>query len=537
MYKNWRHKKNEGEKYVEEVEQDLSSFKKLLERENEKVEQIIDGSFWNLYNQDFEKLTDEEIGKKGKDILGIIKPFYREDLLKPYNTESVYINLTTELRSGLTTNDSEYYIEPEHWSNNKTGKVIDCDRKNIWIKEKGDKILVEIERAYPNGNTSSKLSSIFSSLNESDISLRELYEDKVENNLLPSDLEKWARSNDLLEQVLFLYVIKRAQRQDEIAADLLFKTYEKAVEGKAKYWIKGIEYKYGLQFREISELGPENIKKVAKIFLRMLITGDDPEAIFAHIKTLDDSRNIELLFTRSFGKKIKKMVKVIRSRLIIASSEYEALIELEKVFKKEKAGGDLAPLIEAKWLEISALSNPYNWFSARRWFNDKIFDSEKNNNFSNWLLKSSEGKVSALESLLLQWIRSRIFTVKSKIKGEFIQEKQKLSRKQFLEVNEQDDKFKEVSMDLYRISQQDNDDRPTNLLIVEETISAFLSCKRVQKHFSRNFELLKAWINKKSKGQVINYSSMGEEFGLKKRQTIIICKEFENFARKRLRRK
>ncbi|MBE0550829.1 MAG: hypothetical protein IH619_00420, partial [Ignavibacterium sp.] len=581
MYKNWLKIKKQEEKERLELKRDiderLSKFTakdwkefretefdvkvipdkeaelRMIEEER-KVDSIIDGSFWKIDNPDFNELSDEEIGMRGKELLQQLKPFYRNDLIRPFSVQSIHINITKEIKENCTYNGELYEIKPESWSSkDKTGYVIDCDRNNIYYKPKANRYYAKIEEARKKGLLKNWIPSIATYENDTHISLRELYEERVDEGLNSKKLKNYARSNDMLDQIFFLYVIKRAQKQDEIAAGLIAEMYENAALRKVEYWLKRIEEKRHVKFKKDSELGKENVQLVAKIFLRMLITGDDPEAIFDQIKKLSDPRNIEIYFTRKLGSKIKILVEIFSKRLKDKAQEYqefkknegfiERLLnaelssyeknEITELKKKIVAAGEIAkntkrkrrttyrdfiktdklsqrikllydiycesedflithkvkgfpsledekfndfadeekmefekvrkeadskastneyndwytyrefldeteftdnekkmfeiykkwedllntqfyPMLGAIRLDMQTFSNPYSWFSAVNWFNDKIFKAAKNKNFTNWLLGGmgiNEKKPTrgALIDLMNNWLRSSNF--------------------------------------------------------------------------------------------------------------------------------
>lgn len=705
MYKNWLknkiQKRNEQIKISKEIREKFLKFStkdwddfrdtdyriklvenpnsaKFFESETEKVRQIIDGSFWNLDNPDFEKLTNEQIGKKGKEILELLKPFYRKNLVKSFNTELVYINLTKEIKSYLTKNYEEYRIEPELWCKPNKDFIIDCNNNNIWSKEKSEKSKANIEKAWQLGYLKYNPPSASSNLSAEYICLKDLYEEKIENGFSAKDLHGYVKSNDQLKHVFFLYVVKRAQRRDESAAKLLVEMYEKAVERKAEFWIRRIENNIGTKFKQGSELGLENVKRVSKIFLRMLITGDDPEAIFDYIKQIDDAKNIELFFTRKLGKKIKDLVKLNKELLSEKAEEYKKaekigpLIELalekelekfpqnevESLFIKIQAAKliakyprpkertsyrtyipfdklnsrlkelanlyfeiedffieknikgfpcledskfhsytsdektdfertrdmadrkadanekyrwytyinfidddelsdyekkiydiykkyekifniDYAMLLEGIRLELATYSDPYSWFSLTNWFNDKLYNAAKNNNFTNWLLKGNPPKPSAIESMLIQWLRSKEFIMQGKIKDEYLDID--ISRKDMENEYCQDFLFDEEQSEEKENFVDNNYQTPYGAQqeksnIIDRIINKYLFTRKNKNKRNRNKELLKLWINRKSRNELINYAEIGTIFQLKKRQVIKICKDFENFAKKEIKR-
>ncbi len=711
MYKNWLKKKQEEQREAAadkkkidellskmtiedwakfksdefEVKVEMPGVEESLKKEEEKVNSILDGTFWKLENLGFDELTDEQTGKRGREILEQLKPFYRKDLIKPNGFRWVFINFDKELRHDLTIDEDEYRIEPNRWSSNEHGIIINCDEDNIWYRKKYERSVENHRIAYERGYAKGNLINMGSG-NEGRISLCDLYEEKIEEGLNTKQLKKYAYSNDLLEQLLFLYVIKRAQMQDEIAADLLFNMYRYAIERKAEYWIKGIEKQGGIKFKQEGELGVTNVKNMALNFLRLLISGDDPEYLFEHIKNIGEKRNIETYFTRALGKKIKDLVKYAKKQIEVKTQEYKKLQEIEEqalylvnsildrllkdavekivsqinrakeiinnddsrkaltyrtflldmnltdrqkelsqiyfgvednlrsvgirkgypcldepkfeeftdqekeeFFKlvknaeskertakhnrwysyRELINADLftevekqiyeittkfednqnnvlAPMYSVRKLELAALADPYSWLNFTNWFNDKKFNATKNNNFTNWLLKSSKGKPSAIEQMLLGWIRSETFVSKKKFKAEFLEDNYSKKNKEYLVENFKNDlEFDEFSDDEYSKGMNsngsdldliENDNSKYDDADILNFIDRFLKTKtKSDRKKERNINLLIKWIEKKARQEVIDYEELGKEFGLKRRQTIKICKEFEEFGKKHLK--
>lgn len=715
MYKNWLKKKQKEQQEAEEdkkkIDELLSKLTledwtksktdefdielvsnpeadKRLKREEEKVNSILDGTFWNLENLDFEELADEEIGKRGREILGLLKPFYRKDLYIPNAFKFVFINITKELRQDLTIDESEYRIEADRWSSKENGIIINCDEDNIWYRKKYESYCKNIEAARKAGKLKDFSPSLSSYHSGSNISLRGLYEERIENGFNARQLRKSAYSNDLLEELFFLYVIKRAQLQDDVAAELLFNMYENAVVRKAEFWIKGIELRRSIKFKQDRELGVENVKNMAMYFLRLLISGDDPEYLFEYIKKLDDKRNIELFFTRALGKKIKDLVKFAKRQLEEKTKEYKILQEIEerfteilnygidrlpkdevneiltiinkakevienketrealtyrtflhnmklddrlkelskiyfevedyhrslgikrgypcldepkfekftkqekeeffalvqkaesktgiakenrwysymelinadeftetgkKVYKiitdfEETENNEFLPRYATKKIELAAFADPYSWLDLSNWFNDKKFNATKNNNFTNWLLKSGNGKPSAIEQMLLGWIRSETFMSKEKFKAEFLEDNSDKKTKEYLRENLKDESgLDELSDEEYPeginsyVDEADligNEAEKHDDANIRKFIDRFLKTKvKSDSKKQRNKNLLIRWIEKKNRKEAINYGELGKEFGLKKRQTIKVCKEFEEFGKKHLKNK
>lgn len=675
MYKNWLKEKIRERKEVEEnkkkiddimskwTAKDWYDFKtaefdivvepnkeaeERMEREEEKTDQIIDGSFWNLEKPDFEELSDEEIGKRGKELLKQLKPFYRKDLLKTFSVQSIQINITKEIKKSCSYNSKLYEIKPESWSSDeKIGYVIDCDGDNIYYKPKADKYYERLKEARKKGLLKNHAPSIAIFEKHTHVSMRELYEERIEEGLDHRKLKDYAYSNDILNQIFFLYVIKRAQKQDEIAAKLIYQMYENAVIRKAEYWIKSIEEKRSIKFKQDSELGRENVRQVAKVFLNMLITGDDPEAIFEQIKKLDDPRNIETYFTRKLGSKLKILIKIFGDRLREKAKEYneykklegvigqlldmsmnrtdkneliqfmkkietareiaknpkkkqrttyrdfinptklndrikqlyscycesedfliahkiqgfpsldneefnqfsdEEKSELEKIKKEADSKASFNEYddwhtyrefldkdnftenekrmfeIYTSWedflyteyyprlgmirLDMQTFSNPYSWFSAINWFNDKIYKAVKNKNFTNWLLGGKKNS-GALIELMNNWLRSANFmrdTKKGLFKDELIEGRVPDSQKEVpFHYNENSEKIGEL---------------------VSQKIEEYISKHKIKE---RSLKIIEDCFRKMLKLNDLSYDEIAGTYGITRRQVIRIWKEFEEW--------
>ncbi len=680
MYKNWYQKKKQEEEENKErkrkIDETMASWtaedwhkfrtaefdivvepnleaEERMKREEEKTDQIIDGSFWNLENPDFDQLSDDELGKRGKVLLQQLKPFYRKDLIKPFQVDRIMINLNRELNEGLDYNQELYRFEPNGWYR-QTELIIDGDGDDIWYKPKWDQAVENMRKAKERGLLKNYVPSIASKTGY--INLRELYEEKVFSGLDYKELERCAKSNDALDQLFFLYVIKRAQRQDEIAAQLIYEMYEDAVLRKAEYWVKTIEKKRGLKFKQDGELGLDNIQQMARVFLNMLITGDDPEAIFEQIKKLDDPRNIETYFTRRLGSKLKILIKTFSDRLKEKAKEYtefkkiegfsEGLLnialsrfdknELEQLMRKIEAARSIARnpkkkrrttyrefintdrldnrvkqlyskyceredfLIDHKikgypslddekfneftgdeknelekiikdadgkasanehddWysyrefldketftenekkmfeiysntedflyieyyprlgiirLDMQTFSNPYSWFSAVNWFNDKRFIAAKNKNFTNWLLGGKQsGKKSsgALIDLMNNWIRSSYFMKDTK-KGLF--------KEEYIETGFQ----KKIIKSGTGLSRKPE--------VIDEMVNqriAEYSKEKIVK--GRTLNVIEDCLRKKLKLNNLTYNEIADTYRISRRQVIRIWKQFEEWLNKKI---
>ena len=668
MYKNWYQKKKRAEEESKErkikiyktmsswTEEEWEKFrtaefdivlepnKEAEERmncEEEKIDQIIDGSFWNLENADFDELSDEEVGKRGRELLQRLKPFYRKNLLKPFQVEPTRINLDLELKENLKYDERLYRFEPD--SRYGEIKLIDEELEDIWYKPNWDQAVENMRKADERGLLKDVLFTAASKMGR--VSLRELYEQRVADGLDYKELEELARSNDALDQVLFLYVVKRAQRQDEIAARVIYKMYEDAVIKKAEFWIKRIEERRGIKFKQDGELGRENIKQISKVFLNMLITGDDPEAIFEQIKNLNNPRNIETYFTRKLGSKLRTLIKDFSNGLKEKAKEYNEFKKLEGVvehlldlglsrfdkqevdefmkkidaarfissnpkkkrrtsyrefinsdklndrvkqlnekyceaedflishkmegypslydkrfneftdeekssFKKilEEADHKASANEYEKWytyrefldqenftenekqmfeicksfedflnteyyprlrmirLEIMTLSNPYNWFSAADWFNDKKFKATKNKNFTNWLLGGYKSN-GAFINLMNNWIRSSYF-MKDTGKGLF--------KNEFIEIHYKEEP--DMPGYIFNTDEEEIDE------MIAEKIDDYRSKYSIKK---RSLKIIEDCFREKLKLNELTYDEIADSYGISKRQVIRIWKKFE----------
>lgn len=682
MYKNWYQKKKQEEEDSKELKrkfeetmagwtaEDWNKFRtgkfdielepnveaeERLKLEEEKIDQIIDGSFWNLENPDFEKLSDEEIGKKGKVLLQQLKPFYRKDLIKPFHVDRIMINLNRELDEELDYNQELYRFEPERWYS-KTEIIIDEESEDIWYKPRWDRAVENMKKAEASGLQ--KKDILITSARVGYISLKELYEEKISSDLDQKELKRYAKSKDALKQLIFLYVVKRAQQRDDKAAHLIYEMYKDAVQKKAEFWIHSIEKKRGIKFKQEGELGLEDIRQTARVFLSMLIRGDDPEAIFEQIKKLDDPKNIETYFTRELGGKIKKLIKTLSDRLKQKAKEYaefsklegqiEELLtiglsrfnenEVDELMKKIEAACQIAinpkkkrrityrefiitkkmsprirqiynkycesedliiesnskgypwlngdkfnefteneikelkkiikdaedkasaneynnwytyrafltqedfndnekkmyeiyssledflytrcyPALRSIRIEIQSISNPYSWFFATNWFNDKIFDAVKNKNFTNWLLggKQSEKKSSgALIDLMNNWIRSAYF-MKDTMKGIF--------KEEFIETSFPKDPNK---------SETGHSKRPEVIdEMVNQRIEEYSKEKKVK---ARSLKVIEDCLRRKLNLNDLTYEEIAATYGLTRRHVIRIWKQFEEWLNHKVKK-
>ena len=372
MFQNWEKDQKQRKKRLEEINKDLTGklenfdwnafrfgkyevkiesdrhFNKCVNQEYNRVNKVLDGTFWISEDSDFANINDEELGEKALEIWEILKPFYREDFYKPPVLVPLYINISKELPSGLTDNPKKYRVEPERLCNPEKDFIIDTGRANIWHKRWALENELKRKLARALGLHRGPEPSFFDKLDRDRFSLKWLYENYV-SNWPSTELGKISKSNDLLERLIFLYVVKRAQNRDERAAEMLFEIFSEDAKQAAILFVSELKNNYGDKYDEWGELGIDDVTQMAYIFLRQLITGDDPARLLENISKLDDSRNIETVFTRKLGKKIRDKVGEVKVEIEQLRLKYqreerretETIRALEREFsrfKKEEIG-------------------------------------------------------------------------------------------------------------------------------------------------------------------------------------------------------
>ncbi len=188
-------------------------------------------------------------------------PYIEHDGTYPFIDEKIWIEKEINIK-GLDYNEQKYSINFEY---SKPFNWFDPDAKNIIIWDEYREYLKKKEKK----DSAAKASGIkfipISPIDEGKASLRELYK-----KWLPTLTKNIIKNNDLLDQILVCFTIKRALNGDKEAIDKLYSLYEDGAIGIAVKMAK----KRQLDINHIND-----IKQDARTILRFLISGYRPEDI------------------------------------------------------------------------------------------------------------------------------------------------------------------------------------------------------------------------------------------------------------------
>lgn len=174
----------------------------------------------------------------------------------PFTSNSINIDLELD-RENLHYDEEKYYIDLP------PSMVLSPMLQNIFLTQKFHK---DLKRRWPDLH-----------ITEGKASLEDLHKE-----WFPGLTQETMKSRDLLDQLLVLHTIKLALNGDEKAIEKLYSLYENSAEGLA--------ITVARKFRLSSEM--EDIKQTAKLNLKWLISGYNPEYI---LKKLLDDRSDEIL--------------------------------------------------------------------------------------------------------------------------------------------------------------------------------------------------------------------------------------------------
>jgi hypothetical protein len=324
-------------------------------------------------------------------------------------------------------------------------------RRHIWINldEELDLSKLKITKDYwiqTLQDTSSDLPKIIEQhdgyiyINGKRESLSSLYENWFNNYKRGSKTIK-LDSDDLLDNIFALYLIKRAQNGDDDAVEILCKKYQKMAERKALRFIR--EKASGREIERFSESGffsEEDIKSVARDILRLLIKGDNPSVLMSEIDSVDDA-GVELVLNRKIHRILFNLYEEKLKHYNITTNYISLLdVNFRKKLKdlncRAKQHKKIKPNTEAHYLEkIISLSLDYiakldincrsrdlhfDIYSNIIYFsnyNKWTYKPNKKTNLTSWLFGSvkSEGKFGGMFwQKLNDWFRSKTYTKSGK---------------------------------------------------------------------------------------------------------------------------
>lgn len=264
------------------------------------------------------------------------------------------------------------------------------------------------------------------------LSLAELYEEWIArkaNNPQANDLA----SKDLLENILIIYAIKKAQSDDPRAINLLVRCYEKKTRSLARKFLaeKRATYK-GQDFSPYGILTIEDAEQVALYALHTLICGDDPVNLIKYIgkkpkekpePELMLNRKIDDIFLSSYESKIEDLSASIK-KLRLADGNFRNKIKdlnyKKKMSKLEKRMYyckkiillSLEHLRKVDYIHLAVTSDfdSKSFIMNSRYFNKWAYRPTKNSNLTVWLFGEKNNKFRGLMwQKLNDWFRSKTY--------------------------------------------------------------------------------------------------------------------------------
>ncbi|MGA2418188.1 MAG: hypothetical protein ABSF55_03050 [Candidatus Staskawiczbacteria bacterium] len=237
-------------------------------------------------------------------------------------------------------------------------------------------------------------------------------------------------SKDLLDNILVLYTIKRAQRGDEQAFDIIYGQYIKSVEKAAKYFVYKRLNKMGLEADESGSLGDKNIEVVAGEILKTLIRGDHP---LRAMEMINKKADVYIAANRKLGVELikfseKKLPKIYDKCIIFAEKQIKNLkkraANLNWELKKGSAKGQKEKIkialvnysyktykefYQKTGLFFRTSTDTAQWILATPKFNNFLFVPDKRTNFTVWLFGSSKVR-GAFFQRLHDWYKGNEIT-------------------------------------------------------------------------------------------------------------------------------
>jgi len=122
-------------------------------------------------------------------------------------------------------------------------------------------------------------------------SLKEYYKESVYNFN-----SKTLLSNSLLDKILTVYIIKRAQNGDDTAFEALFRCYKTGAESVAKKFLSKKRRGFSnWNFNPSGQLAEDNVTSVALSILSLVLRGDNPLTLFRNI---DNKTPVDVILKR-----------------------------------------------------------------------------------------------------------------------------------------------------------------------------------------------------------------------------------------------
>jgi len=271
-------------------------------------------------------------------------------------------------------------------------------------------------------------------------SLEEYYELKI--NTISSEMLR--NSKDLLDNILIVYAIKRAQNGDEKAVKVLFNCYKDNAEGLAVNFINKkagglIKDVAKPKFNQVGQLSYENVKMVVKEILYLLLSGDRPSSLFKYLDSAKEEkpeigillhRRIYNILMESYNVAYMTLITIIKTiysqNLIFKRQMRNMNYQMNKAIKSQKESIELEYLakifnlalhqinwISANTLTATAVLTPYNFAVYSPSFNKAVFKPSKKCNLTTWIFGSKKFS-GMLWQKLNDWYRGQTFIEKGR---------------------------------------------------------------------------------------------------------------------------
>jgi hypothetical protein len=262
-------------------------------------------------------------------------------------------------------------------------------------------------------------------INDKGYNIREYYEERAAR--FKKELLK---SQDLLDQILVIYIIKRAQNGDEVAFDFLFRCYEDSAARLARKFLRVKAANYKINEFEPSGLlsVDEGISEVRRL-LMLNLKGENPsnaikyldaspedkkntdrlnkkpyEAFLESYEIMFELINKQTLLLRSGLEKLKKRGKDLKHRSYKTRSFNYKVEHLEVLFSISQSY-----LLQAqKSVTTFSIINPADMLRISPKFNKSLYRPNKKSNLTIWLfgLKNSPKQQGVLWWGLDAWFKS-----------------------------------------------------------------------------------------------------------------------------------
>ncbi len=376
------------------------------------------------FKQTIKKIKNRRKGVQAKELLRIILGNKIEDIEAIRKEEEKDIEKYGKRLFDISINlDEELDLDKLHWGDYsiKTMKLYSPEMPQI-IEDHDKTIDITIN----------KIPETFS--------LEEYYELKI--NTISSEMLR--NSKDLLDNILIIYTIKRAQNGDEKAVKVLFNCYEDSAEGLAVKFIKQrVENLNTKFFNPNGQISIESAKAIVRDILELLLRGDRPSLLYKSLdKTKEDKPDVGMLLHRRIYDILMESynggymalittIKTIYSQNLIFKRQMSNInYQMNKAIESQKESIELEYLAkifslslhQINWVSMNTLTatamlTPYNSAVYSPSFNKAVFKPSKKCNLTTWLFGSKkfpEESRGMLWQKLYDWYRASTYTEKGK---------------------------------------------------------------------------------------------------------------------------